>query len=1680
MGLLALSLLTARADSQALSVSTLAGSGIHGSLNGSALTAEFYNPCGVAIDAAGNVYVADTYNSVIRRVSQLGGSRTTTTLAGTALAEGNIDGTNAAARFDGPTALTVDASNNIYVADSGNHSIRRLSADATGTNWIVTTLAGGGAPGSLNGTNTAARFDNPTGIAVDGAGRLYIADQDNYCVRLITPDSTGTNWVVSVYAGAFGMPGDADGDSAAARFFSPNSVALDDATNLYVADGGNFSVRMISPAGLVSTIAGSFGGADGSGTNIGFNFPCGLAVDGATNVYVSDFFNDTIRRLTRTGIDWSSVTLAGLAGVSGNSNGIGSLARFDFDNAPLDPNGLAVDGAGNVYIADSGNSRIRLGTPFAGLLLTAAPQSQAVLAGTNITLAASVAGTVPLSYQWYNGGRPIAGATNVDLTLMDVPTNASGSYVLTVTNGVGLVTSSPPAVLTVELPLAIGTLAGLTATGSADGLGAVARFFLPASLAVDSAGHVFVADTDNDTIRQIAPDGTVRTLAGSPQTAGTLDGAGRAALFSKPYGVAVDSAGNIFVADTYNQVLRQISPGGQTATIAGVAGLAGYRNGPSSTNVPLPALFNYPYAVAVDGFENIYVADTVNNVVRKLAGGHVETLAGNGQAGSLNGLGTNAEFSVPVGLAVDSGGSLYVAEYGNDTIRRISPFGLVSTVAGVAGLSGNSDGTNSVARFFEPEGIAVDAATNLYVADTGNHTVRKISLDSTGANWVIMTLAGSPGQSGDIDGAGSAARFYYPEGMAVDSAGNVYVGDSINRTIRKISPAGFVTTLAGPGGSYGSADGTVLNARFDEPYGVAVDASANLYVADTFNNTIRLLTTAGTVTTLAGQAGLAGSADGTNGAARFDEPTGLAVDAASNVYVADYANSTLRKITPAASSPIWVVSTLAGKAGVTGFANGPGGSAVFSHPYGVAVDGAMNVYVSDYGNQLIRLIDSNGVVSTYAGRLNTAGYKDALGTNALFDYPTGIALDGATNLYVADAGNEVIRRIAPGGATTTLAGTHAMAGSRDGNAALFNNPQGVAASAGGFVFVADTANNVIREITPGGEVTTVAGLAGFVGGGNGVASMAQFNEPIGLAVDSAGNVYVADVQNNAIRQGVPYYGQPRILSAPLAQTVSAGYSTVLTPDVAGAEPLQWQWLFDGTNLAGATEATFTVSNAQTAGAGSYSVAAANSYGAVTATVAVLAVSSAPLIDRNPGAQLVTPGGSTVLTAGAWGSPPLEYQWFFDGTNIDGATGPELAVSNAGVYQLVVSNGFGAATSLVSAVQWLAAPQIANQTQSQVDYPGQIAALIVAASGATPLSYQWLKNGAPMTDGGHVWGSSLPSLALGPLSAGDAATYTVLVSNALGVISSSNIVLLLGPAGTPIAVTGFESDLVVENTAGEKGGTTDTAFYAQSFSGAYTFYETNLAAIYHSGGEGHTLGLPATATVTSMLDGSTLFEFAPFTDVNALDLTNGAASGWLYLVSPAAYDSLSVLATSANGGGTAAFLIEFTNGAVSPPLAYVANDWYHDPGAAALTHFGRVYTGFFNAFYTDDDSAPDPNLYQTTVNLAALGWNTEPIAAVEFFMPDGPETTATTSTAIFALSGTPAPPQVSPQLVPGALASGNFSFSFQTTQNQTYTVQQSTNLAQGWQPYATVTGNGQTASVTVPATISQQFFRVAQP
>jgi streptogramin lyase len=401
---------------------------------------------------------------------------------------------------------------------------------------------------------------------------------------------------------------------------------------------------------------------------------------------------------------------------------------------------------------------------------------------------------------------------------------------------------------------------------------------------------------------------------------------------------------------------------------------------------------------------------------------------------------------------------------------------------------------------------------NVYVADSANSTIREIT-----PGGVVSTLAGLAGsQDTSVDATGSAARFYFPSGVAVDSAGNVYVADTGNSTIRNIIPGGVVGTLAGLAGGGGSADGTGSVARFGVPQSIAVDSSGNCYVADTGNNTIRKITPGGVVSTLAGQVGITGSTDGTGTNALFSYPTGVAVDSAGNVYVADFRNDTIRKIMAGG-----VVSTLAGKAGTSGYTNLTGTNAQFNRPVGVAVDSAGNVYVADGGNNLIRKITPGGVVSTLAGRWPYAGNTDGVAANATFYYPIGVAVDPSGNVYVADSLNNTIRKITPGGVVSTLAGGGSGGDGADGTGtnAVFSYSSGVAVDSAGNVYVADEADSTIRKVTPGGVVTTLAGLARSSGNTDGAGSAALFYGPYGVAVDSSGNVYVADTSNNTIRKG---------------------------------------------------------------------------------------------------------------------------------------------------------------------------------------------------------------------------------------------------------------------------------------------------------------------------------------------------------------------------------------------------------------------------------------------------------------------------------------------------------------------------------------------------------------------------------
>ncbi len=738
--------------------------------------------------------------------------------------------------------------------------------------------------------------------------------------------------------------------------------------------------------------------------------------------------------------------------------------------------------------------------------------------------------------------------------------------------------------------------------GDLEGTGSAARLNSPTSTAVDAGGNVYVADQYNHTIRKITSTGVMTTLAGAAGIGGSADGTGTAARFFYPQGVAVDGSGNVYVADSDNFTVRKITPAGVVSTLAGMAKQQGSADGAGSA-----ARFSDVSGVAVDGNGNVYVTDRSNYTVRKITSdGVVSTFAGSaGLAGGNDGTGSAARFFYPYGVAVDGSGTVYVADTLNHTIRKITGAGEVSTLAGSERTAGSADGTGGAALFNQPYGVAVDGAGNIYVADGVNDTIRKITNDG-----VVSTLAGTARSIGFADGIGSAARFNLPTGVAVDGSGDLYVADSSNHTIRTITSDGAVSTFVGIAGSFpGNTDDTGSAARFNNPAGVALDASGNIYVADRGNHTVRKLTAAGVVSTLAGTPGSSGSSDGAGNAARFNSPAGVAVDGSGNVYVADHDNHTIRKITGDG-----VVSTLAGSTSSStpygGSADGTGSAAHFAFPSGVAVDGSGNVYVADTSNDTIRKITSTGDVTTFAGKAQNGGSADGAGSLARFWAPEGVAVDGSGNVYVADTGNHIIRKITSAGVVSTLAGRvqsfygSNYGGSTDGtgSAALFDSPRALAVDGSGILYVADGGSSTVRKVTSAGVVTTVGGLAYAGGHQDGVGAVARFTNPMGVAVAPNHRVYVASGGTNSIALGTPVPG--------------VTLQQASTPLVSGASTVDW-----GNEEVGgkASARTFTVSNQGTATLGGLAVgldpSSAGEY-----------VLSKPL-----GAPSLAPGESTTFT-----------------------------------------------------------------------------------------------------------------------------------------------------------------------------------------------------------------------------------------------------------------------------------------------------------------------------------------------------------------------------------------------------------------------------------------------------------------
>ncbi len=667
-------------------------------------------------------------------------------------------------------------------------------------------------------------------------------------------------------------------------------------------------------------------------------------------------------------------------------------------------------------------------------------------------------------------------------------------------------------------------------------------------IAVDAGGNVFIADTSDNLIMRVSVSGTLTVFAGNGIAGFSGDGgpATSASLhlsapgsFGGGGGMAVDPAGNVYIADSVNNRIRKVS-GGTITTVAGGGGSLG-DGGPATS-----ASLEYPTAVALDSAGNLYIVDLDHQRVRKVSGGTVTTVAGNGTPGFSGdgGPATSASlFFVEYGggVAVDSAGNIYIADSANNRIRKVSG-GTITTVAG-GGSGFNGTGPATGASLFFPLGVAVDSAGNLYIADTFDNLIHKVT------NGTISTVAGNgtDGFSGD-GGPPTAAQLYSPSAVAVDSAGNIYIADTLNERLRKVSN-GTITTVAGTGaGSYRfSGDGgPATNASLNYPDGVAVDAPGNIYIADALNNRIRKVSN-GTISTVAGNGAVGFSGDGGPATGASLELSllgniggGVTVDAIGTIYIADSFNTDIRKVSNGAISSLI-----------------PGQQIRF--PEGLAVDSAGDLYIAATSSSLIQEV-AGGTITTVAGNGHSAFSGDGgSATSASLFYPEGVALDSAGNIYIADSANNRVRKVS-NGTITTVAGNGTAGFSGDGGPATSATltPNGVAVDSAGDLYIADRFSNRIRKVS-NGTITTVAGngTAAFSGDG-GLATNASLNLAppgshlpgglaSGIAVDAAGNLYIADSGNNRIREVLvnPFFRNP----------VAEGAGSLSLTQASGGKPV---------------------------------------------------------------------------------------------------------------------------------------------------------------------------------------------------------------------------------------------------------------------------------------------------------------------------------------------------------------------------------------------------------------------------------------------------------------------------------------------------------------------------------------------
>jgi Immunoglobulin I-set domain/NHL repeat len=871
------------------------------------------------------------------------------------------------------------------------------------------------------------------------------------------------------------------------------------------------------PNGIINTVAGngsgSYSGDGGAATNASLYYPEGAAFDAAGNLFIADFVNNRIRKVTTNGI---ITTVAGNGSPGYSGDGVPAT------NATMRPAGVALDTAGNLFIADWNNNRIRK-VDTNGIITTVAGNGSSGYSG--------------------DGGP----ATDAKLAYVeDVAVDGSGNLFIADTDNNRIRKVDTNGIITTVAgkgPAVFGSYSG-------DGGAATnANLNAPYGVAVDVFGNLFIADMDNNRIRKVDTNGIITTVAGNGSADYSGDGgAATNACLDAPYGVSVDVFGNLFFADSWNDRIRKVDAFGTITTVAGKDTWGYSGDGGPATNATL----NLPSGVALDSTGNLFLADLGNERIREVV------LFASYPTFTLNNVSLDNDGSYSV-VITGPGSSVTSSVV---TLTVLSPPIIVSQPQSIITSNGvpvsfnvTVVGTAPLSVQWQKNGMNLTDDGNLSGSTTTNLLLNNITTNDAGgyaviitnvwgsvtssmANLAVMTPARPSNQTVILGGVATFS-------VTVAGNGPFTYQWQLNGTNL---PNGIITTVAGNGTSGFSGDGgAATNAKLNHPFGVVSDAFGKLFITDSSNHRIRKMGTDGIITTVAGNGSNSYSGDGgpaTN--ASLYLPAGMVWDSSGNLFFADNYNNRIRKV-----SVNGIITTVAGNG--TNNYSGDGGAATNAslyHPANVAMDTLDNLFIADTGNNRIRKVDTNGIIATVAGN-GTNGYSGDGGaaTNARLSSPIGMAMDPLGNLFIADTGNNCIRKVDTNGLITTVAGNGTSGFSGDGgaatNARLFS-PFGMAMDTLGNLFFADLNNNRIRKVSVSGIITTMAGGGSSSPGDGGAATNASLYYPEGVGLDIFGNLFFADSNNNRIRKVALFASYPTLTLNNVYPNNAGNYSVIIT------------------------------------------------------------------------------------------------------------------------------------------------------------------------------------------------------------------------------------------------------------------------------------------------------------------------------------------------------------------------------------------------------------------------------------------------------------------------------------------------------------------------------------------------------